>query len=55
MQRVIYLCDFASRFWSSVAGEFLTIRARFPKTFYFRNLRLFVMSKSVCPWQALPA
>jgi hypothetical protein len=23
--------------------------------FYSRELRLFVMSKSVCPWQAFPA
>ncbi len=25
------------------------------KTFYVRNLRIFVMSYSVCPWQAFPA
>jgi hypothetical protein len=25
------------------------------ETFYGRNLRNFVISKSVCPWQAFPA
>ncbi len=25
------------------------------KTFYGRNLQIFVMSYSVCPWQAFPA
>ncbi len=24
------------------------------KTFYGRNLQIFVISQSVCPWQALP-
>jgi hypothetical protein len=25
------------------------------KTFYARNLRIFVISQSVCPWPAFPA
>jgi hypothetical protein len=25
------------------------------KTFYGHNLRIFIMSLSVCPWQAFPA
>ncbi len=29
--------------------------AQFYETFYDRNLRIFVISQSVCPWQALPA
>ncbi len=30
-------------------------RALYYKTFYGRNLRIFVISQSVCPWQAFPA
>jgi hypothetical protein len=30
-------------------------RAQCYKTFYGRNLRIFVISYSVCPWQTFPA
>ncbi len=30
-------------------------RSQCLKTFYCRNLRIFVISQSVCPWQASPA
>ncbi len=32
-----------------------TARAQYYKTFYVPILRLYVISKSVCPWQAFPA
>ncbi len=30
-------------------------RDLYSKTFYGRNLRIFIISPSVCPWQAFPA
>ncbi len=44
-----------------LAANFLKIfysigtRGQCYKTFYVRNLRIFVISQSVCPWQAFPA
>ncbi len=45
---------------SSTNGTFtgsgiLTNWGRCQKTFYGRKLRLFIISQSICPWQAFPA
>ncbi len=48
---------------SNLLGQFLSyeknkvlwIRILYYKTFYSGILRIFVTSKSVCPWQAYPA
>jgi hypothetical protein len=51
--------------WDKLAGKYLTILRNlsffslnwglYYKTFYGHNLQIFVISWSVCPWQAFPA
>jgi hypothetical protein len=51
----------SSRWWRPISGEYSfneapsISRAQCYKTFSVRNLRIFVISKSVCPWQAFPS
>jgi hypothetical protein len=44
----------APLFGLNLAGKSLT-KGQYYKAFYGRNLRIFVISYSVCPWQAFPA
>jgi len=38
-----------------VVNRLIVLQAPMYKTFYFRNLCMFLVNSSVCPWQELPA